>query len=312
MNLIQLLKQPSQLLATDNSVICFNTTSTYPLLFFALFLERLKTDQQQITFLDLNQQTQAIAQLETSFLGTTRWYWLGNFDELSKAQQKEWLRYVQAYKGPNKLLYAQMIDQKKNIAGSSHAVMLPAHVDKKLFKALFAFFIHEPKAFDERRIDELFAKTDSLDLDQACLLLQYVRVMGARSKEFYDHWLHQLVVPQNSLFRLSQYFFARQRSSFLKYWRAIKDEYPEQFWISYWSDQLWRAAFYCRYMKERKLADAKKIGYRLPFSFLQKDYHNVTFNELLHAHQSLYELDYELKHGGSSIGLDLLLCHFFT
>ncbi len=299
-------------LATDGSVICFNVTDAYPLLFFSLFLKRLKTDQQQIAFLDLTRQVQAIAQLETSFLGTTRWYWLGNLDALSKAQQKEWLRYVQTYQGPNRLFYATMVEQRKQNTRSSGTITVPNQVDKKLFKALFTFFIRELKLIDERRIDQLFAHADGLDLDQACLLLQYMQVMGARSQEFYDHWLHHLVVPQNSLFRLSQYFFARQRTSFLKYWHAIKDEYPEQFWISYWSDQLWRAAFYCRYMKDRKLADAKKIGYRLPFSFLQKDYRNVNFNELLHAHQLLYDLDYELKHGGSSIGLDLLLCHFFV
>lgn len=207
-------------------------------------------------------------------------------------------------------MHEQLI--KKSDTRSDNAVVLPDQIDKKFFKLLFAFFIREPRALDQRRIDELFAKADSLDLDRACLLLEYLQVMGGQSKEFFEHWLHQLVVPQSSLFRLSQYFFARQRTSFLKYWHAVKDEYPEQFWISYWSDQVWRAAFYCKYMQDRKLADAKKIGYRLPFSFLQKDYRTITFNELLEIHESLYTLDYNLKHGGSPAGLDVVLTSFFS
>lgn len=312
MNLINICQNHLTLLSLDHPVICFNIKKEYPLLFFSQFMSRIAKDDASIISLDLTGESALIqSQLETSFLGMTKRYWLGSIDALSKTAMKEWQRYLETYQGPNSLLYASAnIDQKK--IKQTNVIELPDEVNKWEFRELFIFFVREPNAMDQQRIDQLYIKTDTIGLDAACLLLHYMQVLGSQAQTFFDSWLDQIVIPKQSLFVLSQHFFSKKATLFLHYWHEIKDQYPEQFWISFWSDQLYRAAFYCKYMQESKLNEAKSVGYRLPFSFLQKDYRNHTFHELYHAHQSLYDLDYDLKHGATALGLDLFLYNFFA
>ena len=65
--------------------------------------------------------------------------------------------------------------------------------------------------------------------------------MGNHYETFIDTWLDAFIVPETSLFTLSQHFFARSPQKFLSVWKAIAPSYAEQFWIAFWSEQLWRA-----------------------------------------------------------------------
>lgn len=304
-NFAQLLQQSIKGMSVEHPVIRFKITNRFPSLFFSHFV-----CLQDLVILDITQKSAEIKlQLETSFLGLTQHYWLGFLDLLPKSQQQEWDCYLDTYQGPNKLFYASTVDGKTDM--TRNVFVIPDHIDKNMFKILYAFLMpHEANV--ESHIKNLFAKAELVDLDCACLLVHYFKVIGSQSKEFFECWLPKLMMSQQSLFSLSQYFFAQQRKQFIYYWQTIKDDYPDQFWISYWSDQIWRAAFYCKYMSERKYSEAKKIGYRLPFGFLQKYYKGCSFYDLLNMHQKLYVLDYELKNGASSIGLDVILLHFFT
>jgi hypothetical protein len=276
-------------------------------------MRKIAVSHASIISLDISQPLSDLQmQLESSFLGMTKKYWLGNVDAVSKSAIEEWKNYLHTYQGPNCLLYASAEAPKKDASQRYRVIDIPDALHKKEFIELFSFFVKVPAKTDSSRIDALYAKTDAISLDNASLLLYYLQVMGAQASEFFDHWLDHIVIPQKSLFNLSQHLFARQEKPFLNYWSAIKNNYPEQFWISFWSEQLWRAAFYCKYMQQSKIIEAKNIGQRLPFSFLQKDYKKHSFNELYKAHQTLYDLDYGLKHGASSIGLDLFLYNFFA
>ena len=307
MHVQELFKQ-SAIIWSSKPSLCFAIKGAYPRLFFSHIIQHAKA---VIPIEHLNMYTRSKneikAQLETSFLGMQRSYWLGSLDELSKKDQSYWLSYIRMYQGPNRVLYTiSAIDAQKN------DIAVPESVNKSFFVQLFQFFVREKTLLDTRRIDELFARTDSMELDTACLLLHYIQVLGAKSKLFFDQWLDQLVVPKTSLFHLSQHFFSKQRTFFFREWHAIKDTYHEQFWISYWSDQIWRAHFYCDLMKRGNIAEAKKMGFRLPFRFLQRDYKQCNMQELYTAHQALYELDYALKNGGDPIGLDIFFFRYFA
>jgi hypothetical protein len=314
MDLQKLIQQQN---IVQDGIIGFTVEDTYPLLFFSYLLKYQQKTSDPIMYLDVNSclEQDIKAQLETSFLGMKRIYWLGAIHQLPKKKAQSWLIYLQKYNGPNSIMFAisdELISPYKKSEQSIKTVAVPAQVNKAMFAQLFTCFVRELRPMDKRYIDKIFIGSDKIDIDVACVLMHYVQVMGSKSQEFFDSWLDQLVIPDKSLFKLSQYFFAQQFSIFFKMWSKIKDEYPEQFWISFWSEQIWRALFYCQMMQKRDIVAAKKIGYRLPFSFLQKDYRQHTVEHLQQAHQWLYDLDVSLKNGGSSIGLDSFFSRFFS
>jgi hypothetical protein len=301
---------------TQTKVIGFALENAYPLLFFSLLLRR--QDGSQIVNIDMTeyQEDEIKAQLETTFLGIVRTYRLTGLHELTKAAVHKWLNYFNAYQGPNYIFFVVSQETvepyRKDVSNGLSFMNIPAYIQKSLFIDLFTYLERQPSVVERRYIDQLYMRTEKIPLDTACLLVHYLKVLGSTAQEFFTHWLDKLVIPDKSLFTLSQYFFAKQSTHFLHMWSSIKDEYPEQFWISFWSEQVWRALFYCQCMQQRNIAEAKKIGYRLPFSFLQKDYRNCNIEALQNAHQALYELDGMLKNGGSAIGLDLFFLSYFA
>lgn len=300
-------------LADTSQSIGFTIEQTYPLLFFSLFFKKSRSDQ--IIYLDVaEQQEESIkARLESTFLGSVSTYRLGGLHELSKPALQQWLQYITAYQGPNKIIFVvpqDIAEPYKKQASSILFVDIPLHLNKASFTSLFSRFVHNPSLTEKRYIEQLYARTDKIPLETACLLLYYVPVIGSDAQEFFAKWVDKLLVPEASLFLLSGHLLAGQTTQFLKMWSSMKDQYPEQFWLSYWSEQIWRALFYCRAMQERDIAGAKKIGYRLPFSFLQKDYRTCDIKLLQAAHSQLYDLDVRLKNGAGLLGLDLFFLRY--
>jgi hypothetical protein len=84
----------------------------------------------------------------------------------------------------------------------------------------------------------------------------------------------------------------------LTLWNAIVDDYQAAFWMSYWSDQVWRAALFVTYMSQKDMAKAKEIQAKLPFSFTKTDWQKHSYHSLTHLHQELATIDFSLKNGG--------------
>lgn len=175
------------------------------------------------------------------------------------------------------------------------------------------FFLPEPDRARVRFVlQKIFAKTGVLSLEQAVRLTDYALVLGARHQEaFVSNWLHIIAKPESSLFQLSSALFARDTRSFWTQWKQITPDYEFPFWLSYFSDQFFRAYFFLVYRQEGNLELAKKISYRLPFSFIQRDFRKHTPAQLLAAHTRLCELDHHLKTGGSTVALESVFTKFF-
>jgi hypothetical protein len=116
------------------------------------------------------------------------------------------------------------------------------------------------------------------------------------------------VTPQASLFALSDAIFQKNKKLALPLWHSVRDTFSIQFWLSFWSEQTWRAYWYIILMRAGRVSDAKKIAYRLPYSFIQKVWRQYDPNALIKAHAFLYDIDSASKNGqlpeGSTI-LDL-------
>ena len=159
-------------------------------------------------------------------------------------------------------------------------------------------------------MNQLFGTSAKMTLDQACMLMQYISVMGDVSYESVRGLLQRVVVPDHSLFVLSQHFFAKDQEAFFKLWKQVEPEFPIEFWIPYWSEQLWQASLFVMQVQELGPIGAKKGVTRLPFSFLQRDWKKYGVRELCAAHTFLYGVDFGLKNGYAEHGLELFLAQF--
>jgi hypothetical protein len=307
MNMTTWLKKPVP--EQQYTVVVF-TGQTYPSLFLARFIQQLCANWQftkQSLDLTTVEHAQAAAQLGTSFLGLALYYWLGNLDVLDK-KMSSWIALLKQYQGPH-YIGCFITDAQPFIQASIPVIELPQTLTLDGYRQLSAYF--QPQmVLNKLFVQKLFTKYHHISLDTACLLMNYQQVVGAGNDQFFETWLAQLVVPEKSLFTLSQFFLAKQKKSFFNQWAAVKDDFSEVFWTSFWSEQLWRAYYFIKCSKGKNLIEAKKISYRLPFSFIQRDWKQVTLEELYQAHARIYEADWQIKNGALEV-IDTLYVSWF-
>lgn len=249
-------------------------------------------------------QTDIEHQLAISFLGQKQWYWLGSLDVLPSQRRTYWLEYLKMYQGPHSVwchTNEPIANQKQSLT-----ITLPDVVDYQEFVKMGSYLF--PMLSQERcsLFKDVFKERKALSLDAACLILQYACILSVQQiKVFIAEWVDLLLVPEHSLFSLSTLYFSKDTSAFLSLWALLKHVYSVHFWITYWSEQLFRAHQYIDAKRTKDVISAKKYAYRLPFSFIQRDWKKYTTDELCKAHHRLYELDFQLKQGGDECFLDL-------
>lgn len=158
---------------------------------------------------------------------------------------------------------------------------------------------------------KLYRINKEYSLDQICLLQDYAGLLGKNMDSFFDSWVEKLVVSDISLFYLSQLFFEKKAEEFFVKWSAVRPYYSDQFWTTFFSEQLFKSYFYVQW-GGRVPADQRQISFGLPFSFLKQDFKLYTTFELQAAHQKMYEIDLALKSGGSQYRLDAFFALFFA
>lgn len=288
-----------------------------PSSFLSSFYAQLK-NHNDLTFLDLatSSLNDCKAHLEMSFLGQRRCYVLRNLSTLDAALTKKWNEYLQKYQGPHTLIFfesqgktprgSKVPKPKKSLWKDSEiqlVIELGPFVDIPSYTELFTFFYSV--SVDKVFIRTLFSQQQRLLLDDACRMMCYQTVVGRNGSQFFEQWYTKLVLSEVSLFSLSQYFLGRNTKLFLKQWKACKDDFPPEFWIAYWSEQLWQATQYISKAKAYGIAEAKIGQFRLPFTFLNNDWQRHSLQSLSKAHDALYSLDHALKNSGGAYALEL-------
>ncbi len=299
------------------TVICFSGKA-YPILFFYHLFSFLKNYNTQLIYINCDSTDSASvkALLSTmSFCGTKQYYWLEGFHALSVKKQQDLLAYLKTYNGPHVVLLfthdVSSVGLSEINNDTIETINLPDTI-KTYELPMIRFLIdnsdtHQSSDFTAH----LALHTDNLSLDNACLCVHYEVIVGKNVADFFSEWVRNIIEPTNSLFTLSQYFFGKKRSLFFKQWAAMTELYAPPFWATYWADQIWRAYIFCNLMKQKKYDESKKAQYKLPFSFINRDWSLYSATELRNAHQFLFELDYRLKNGASEIGLEYFYSQFF-
>lgn len=290
-------------------VFAFVGTS-YPASFFSLLFRVIRSSDTSFHFINLEDASKVHVRgnFETSFLGSSSRYWLGDLSSLSSSACQEWHDYAFAYKGPNTLIFFTT-NHIKIVPKEWQVIMLPEVCDGSVFHSLFEL-IEKSGSSERDFLRELTLRYPTLAFDVTCMMMHYASLVGQGSGEFFSSWADELVITQESLFALSQSFFAKNGTKFFKQWARFSTHFSPQFWVAYWSEQLWRAHSFIP-LDDKGSSEARFIAARLPFSFTKYDWRNYTKNELKAAHHYVYGMDYALKNNSSVEVLDLFFSFFF-
>ncbi len=300
----------------QGDLFCFSSR-TYPMLFFYYLLSFLRKHNNVIESINcVDVDTTSIKSLLSmmTFSGATTYY-LEHFSTLPIKKQQEMLDYIRAYSGPHRIMFFvdnELLHGKalKDAALPAMDIALPIDMAPRDF-FLMRFLVHDNVQDKSAFASELIMRTDQLSLDNACLFAQYEILIGKSVEDFFSGWMIHLVEPTTSLFVLSQHFFSKKPKQFLRQWSAMSHLYLPTFWAAFWADQFWRAYIYADLMKQKKPVEAKKAQYKLPFSFINRDWSMYCLDELRNAHHFLSTLDFQLKNGSSDIGFDYFYAQFF-
>jgi hypothetical protein len=251
--------------------------------------------------------------LSQSILGNSLFFWLGDIT-ISKPnkQEQKLLDFILAYKGPHTIAF--FISKGKVMPTEGNRTII-VNIDQTVpaiagLHAVAAMGI----TFDAQKrsaFSYFFNKTKTLSLDAICLLAMHLEVMSLKSLESDPGYLDRLIDSPETLSILAQYFFAKQPAAFFKIWQAMQPQYPDIFWFTFLSEQVWRANSVLWYIEQRQFAEVKRSSFRLPYSFLNGDYKKTSHKELANAYSFLYALDFSLKTSTSSESLELFFMNFF-
>lgn len=285
------------------------TSDHYPYLFVSLLRSYVRQQVGIQNCVSIDEPSQLAGALsasqQTSLFPQATMYLYNRFEQL-ESKKTSFSGALSQYQGDHVI----MIFAKEPIQGSTVHIELEGAIDLLTFKALMLLAGADITDRVQTTLKALLFRAPSLTLEQACLLIQYVRVTGNWFEQYTEQWLDLIIRPEISLFGLSQYFFAKNVVQFYRNWNSVATVYPEAFWVSYWSEQLFRASEYVAHQQQKQFNQAKAIGYRLPFSFLNLDWKKYKYHELRNAHNGVYTIDHEMKNGADG-NLEVFFHSFF-
>jgi hypothetical protein len=314
MELSQYIKNVLNLLQQDGGSVIVFQGSVFSHTFFMQIFDSIKKSL-PVDFKTIDIQIGDFlwkSQLGTSFLGTHCIYWLGDISVLKAKQKDDLINYLAAYQGPHKVIV--FFDMKAEMLKSNFPTVVMMK-DKYFFedaKKLWGMQDIQEAQKNISFLNHLYKIKNSFTLDELCLLKNYQNLLTHDVKEFYETWVARLVTADSSLFTLSQLLFEKKEEAFLKLWLQMKPLYPEMFWISFWSDQLYRSYFFIAFSQEQNFAAVKQVSFGLSFSFMKQTYKQYELQELQDFHDALFTVDFSLKNGGSSYQIDQLFFDFFA
>jgi len=137
----------------------------------------------------------------------------------------------------------------------------------------------------------------TLSLDTAMQLLLHAGYVPTRNPQPAEAFLQTLLPQEISLVQVAELFFKQNWPEFLKEWAAVSPLYSDMFWISFWTEQLWRAYWVCWYMERGQQTKARSMSYRLPASFTSGGWRHQSALILRAQYEHISFLDTGIKFG---------------
>jgi hypothetical protein len=258
---------------------------------------------------DDNDEKSFYAHLQQTTLGMQYFYWLGNiFETFPKKHKKNAHEFLAAYNGPNIVVYCA-----SSTEAAPGAIKIPRLIDQQDFNEIISFF---GKEFHEKKlnlINKIFEQAPTITLDFSCSIIAYLELTSIQMLDQLYEYLLKTLKTQPSLSLLSEYFFSKRSHEFFVLWNKLANEYPEIFWITFWSEQLWRAYYTKKFLTQQNFSKARKMSFRLPYSFIKRDWEKIKLKDLADLHDQMYCIDYALKIGSTFCSLEkFYLNHFLS
>jgi hypothetical protein len=304
----------------SGKVVCFVGTD-YPFLFFTkLFLCLDRNDFLPAPYKLLNfetvQKEELLGNLSQTFLGQKFFYWLSN--STVKASDKKGsnvLQFLLEYKGPHfAAFYLDKTKGSRFLKNTNISIVeLPEVIDFTDLLKVFNFFEFELTVSKKNFIKEMLTeKCMYFNLDQICLLVQYLSLIGVNNKESFISYLNSVITQSSpSLNLLSRYFFENNSEKFFNLWSTLRNDFPDLFWLSFWSEKIYKAYFFIKLFKSGQEARARALSFGLPYGFIKSDWKKFSLKRLSNYYNFLYTNDFKVKRGSNFCFLDLFyLSHF--
>ena len=237
---------------------------------------------------------------------------------MQPTKKEDFPSYLCSYNGPHNLIFFLSPEEVKRSYATNNWMLIdiPDAINSSDALMLYPFFAHElQKTVFELFVKKIFEWYGAVSFETLCLLLSYAGLVGTKNiDQFFSLVGNKIIVPDQSLFSLAQDFLAGKASNFFKKWLIIEEHYQHQFWVTFWSNQLFRAQGFVAYMKKKDHINAKAIGARnLPFSFIERDWRRYQNNTvLIDAHQHLCDLDSHIKLTSYPHAFDIFFARFFS
>lgn len=161
-------------------------------------------------------------------------------------------------------------------------------------------------------LQELYSTRLEMPLDHALILFDHASCVSKRTWDMFKDYSFALLSSNSQLRDLSESFWTRNSKRFFNEWRRIGPEYPESFWVAYWSSQFFLAYFYIDRAQQVTKITPAGVEHGLSPTFTWKNgwkKYSKAYCEQLHS--KLYEIDFELKNGSDGVVLEYLFNQHF-
>ncbi|MGA9530974.1 MAG: hypothetical protein WBQ73_03750 [Candidatus Babeliales bacterium] len=282
-----------------------------PLLFFSFLYQKIARHR-LITVLDLNEMSPKELQERlyvTSLLPQQPVFWLSDSFPKEARSKKEMVKIMTQYRGGGIIVGYLPIKQLSCISDGL-AVTLPTKITPSLL-ALLAMVMGDTSytthdvcivnAYDYLRTKK------KVPIDRLCIILWYYLIAGKNSIHS-TQYVERIMGVEHTLFTLSAHMFKREIKQFFDCWNSLYAQYSAPFWVSFWSEQLWRAACYVLLKQKGNHEEAKKVTYFLPFSFINYDWRKCDPAQCMVLHDYLYSLETRIKNGTGEKGEIEIVC----
>jgi hypothetical protein len=296
--------------------ICFSGT-TYPITWFTQLFAILNAKNflpasYQRIHLDALEKKILYATFNQSILGSFSFFWLGDVTEEKETKAtQELAQFLFSYKGPHHIAFFMSSDSK-SLPKKTETIALPQEVTYEIFIKLIDFFGITLDKKKQTFMSSFFSHASGLSLDACCMFMQYLELINTKQLDEHMPYFSHIAGAAPTLSTLSESFFSKNAQRFFSTWITIQKEYPDVFWVIFWSEQIWKAYHVIAYLKEKNFVNAKRMSIRLPYSFINRDWQKANADELVSAYQFLYDIDYAIKTGSTFCALDLFYMNYFS
>jgi hypothetical protein len=151
-----------------------------------------------------------------------------------------------------------------------------------------------------------------LSLDNVLGMFDYLELSGKSSYKLLPEFLDSLFGDESNLFALTDLFFEKKTKKFYELWDKVESKFAPQFWVAFWSRQLFKAASFVQVAASNPI-EAKALSRGLSWKFVRDGWKSYPLKSLSTRICNIYELDMALKSGSEAMKFESFFSkHFCT